>query len=149
MTTVKQLGIIILLSFGAAFLIYKWNPKSPAIYLVAGQLRPDELTLNQVLKLEKEGGVVWIDARKGLDYQKGHVEGAFLLNEQEDFFALLEPIWAKLQNLSDLPFVVYCGSESCAASRKVADKLRDSVGIAEVYILSGGDEVLRKSGLIN
>ena len=116
---------------------------------MAGQLRPDEVTLNQVLKLEKEGGVVWIDARKGLDYQKGHVEGAFLLNEQEDFFALLEPIWAKLQNLSDLPFVVYCGSESCAASRKVADKLRDSVGIAEVYILSGGDEVLRKSGLIN
>ena len=149
MTTVKQLGIIILLSFGAAFLIYKWHPKSPALYLVAGQLRPDEVTLNQVLKLEKEGGVVWIDARKRLDYQKGHVEGAFLLNEQENFFALLEPIWAKLQNLSDLPFVVYCGSESCAASRKVADKLRDSVGIAEVYILSGGDEVLRKSGLIN
>ncbi len=149
MTTVKQLGIIILLSFGAAFLIYKWHPKSPALYLVAGQLRPDEVTLNQVLKLKKERGIVWIDARKRLDYQKGHVEGAFLLNEQEDFFALLEPIWAKLQNLSDLPFVVYCGSESCAASRKVADKLRDSVGIAEVYILSGGDEVLRKSGLIN
>ena len=62
---------------------------------------------------------------------------------------MLEPIWSKIQNLSDLPFVVYCGSEACAASRKVADRLRDSVGIAEVYILSGGDEVLRDAGLIN
>jgi len=148
-TTIKQLGIIILLSFGAAFLIYKWHPKSPALYLVAGQLRPDEVTLSEVLKLKKERGVVWIDARKGADYHKGHVEGAFLLNEQEDFFALLEPIWPKIQNLSDLPFVVYCGSAACAASRKIADRLRDSVGITEVYILDGGDEVLRKAGLMN
>ena len=149
MTTIKQLGIIILLSIGSAFLIYNVHPKSPALYLVAGQLRPDEVTLSKVLEWSKGDGVVWIDARKGADYQEGHVEGAFLLNEQEDFFALLEPIWSKIQNLSDLPFVVYCGSDACAASRKVADRLRDSVGIAEVYILSGGDEALRNAGLIN
>ena len=149
MTTIKQLGIIILLSIGAAFLIYKVHPKRPALYLVAGQIRPGEVALSKVIEWSKGDGVVWIDARKSVDYQKGHVEGAFLLNEQEDFFALLEPIWSKIQNLSDLPFVVYCGSEACAASRKVADRLRDSVGIAEVYILSGGDEVLRDAGLIN
>ena len=149
MTTVKQVGIIVFLSIGAAFLIYKWHPKSPALYLVAGQLRANEVTLSEVLEWKKEKGVVWIDARKGVDYHKGHVEGAFLLNEQEDFFALLEPVWAKIQNLSDLPFVVYCGSDSCATSRKVADILRDSVGISEVYILNGGDEVLREAGLIN
>jgi len=148
-TTIKQLGIIVLLSIGSAFLIYNVHPKRPALYLVAGQLRPDEVTLSEVLEWTKGKGVVWIDARKGEDYRKGHVEGAFLLNEQEDFFALLEPIWSKIQNLSDRPFVVYCGSEACAASRKVADRLRDSVGIAEVYILSGGDGELRDAGLIN
>ena len=149
MTTIKQLGIITLLSLGVALLIYKWHPKSPALYLVAGHLRSDEVILSKVLEWEKSKRVVWIDARKGTDYRQGHVKGAFLLNEQEDFFALLEPIWSEIQNLSDLPFVVYCGSEACASSRKVANRLRDSIGIAEVYILSGGDEVLRNAGLIN
>ena len=66
----------------------------------------------------------------------------------EDFYSLLEPIWSEIQNKSDLPFIVYCSSESCLASRKVAEKLRESVGVSEVYILKGGEKSLTERGLL-
>ena len=111
-------------------------------------MRNDEVELEQVLKWANGKGVVWIDARSRQDYEKAHVDGAFLLNEMEDFYKLLEPIWSKIQNKADLPFIVYCSSESCLASRKASEKLRETVGIAEVYILEGGLKSLIDSGLI-
>ena len=104
--------------------------------------------LEQVLKWANDKGVVWIDARSRGDYEIDHVEGAFLLNEMEDFSKLLEPIWSEIQNNADLPFIVYCSSESCLASRKVSEKIRETVGVAEVYILEGGLKSLIDRGLI-
>ena len=148
MRTVRQLGVIAVLTLGSAVAIHLWHPNSPPLYLVSGQLRNDEIRLDTALEWRNGKGIVWIDSRTSKDYYQGHVDGAFLLNKQEDFYALLEPIWAQIQNQSDLPFVVYCGSDACAASRQVAKQLRDSVGIAEVYILKGGDSSLREAGLL-
>ena len=128
--------------------IYMWHPERPALYLVPNQLRDDEIMLNKVLEWEADRGVVWIDARSRANFDKSRVEGAYLLNEMEDFYSLLEPIWSEIQNKSDLPFIVYCSSESCLASRKVAEKLRESVGVSEVYILKGGEKSLTERGLL-
>ena len=128
--------------------IYMWHPERPALYLVPNQLRDDEIMLNKVLEWEADRGVVWIDARSRSNFDKSRVEGAYLLNEMEDFYSLLEPIWSEIQNKSDLPFIVYCSSESCLASRKVAEKLRESVGVSEVYILKGGEKSLTERGLL-
>ena len=128
--------------------IYMWHPERPALYLVPNQLRDDEIMLNKVLEWEADRGVVWIDARSRANFDKSRVKGAYLLNEMEDFYSLLEPIWSEIQNKSDLPFIVYCSSESCVASRKVAEKLRESVGVSEVYILKGGEKSLTERGLL-
>ena len=128
--------------------IYMWHPERPALYLVPNQLRDDEIMLNKVLEWEADRGVVWIDARSRANFDKSRVKGAYLLNEMEDFYSLLEPIWSEIQNKSDLPFIVYCSSESCIASRKVAEKLRESVGVSEVYILKGGEKSLTERGLL-
>ena len=147
----KLLYQIISIFFMAAFsglAIYMWHPERPALYLVPNQLRDDEIMLNKVLEWEADRGVVWIDARSRANFDKSRVEGAYLLNEMEDFYSLLEPIWSEIQNKSDLPFIVYCSSESCLASRKVAEKLRESVGVSEVYILKGGEKSLTERGLL-
>jgi 3-mercaptopyruvate sulfurtransferase SseA len=34
--------------------------------------------------------------------------------------------------------IVYCGSESCATSKLIADRLRESLPDAEIYSLKGG-----------
>ena len=128
--------------------IYMCHPERPALYLVPNQLRDDEIMLNKVLEWEADRGVVWIDARSRANFDKSRVKGAYLLNEMEDFYSLLEPIWSEIQNKSDLPFIVYCSSESCLASRKVAEKLRESVGVSEVYILKGGEKALTERGLL-
>ena len=128
--------------------IYIWHPERPALYLVPNQLRDDEIMLDKVLEWEADEGVVWIDARSRANFDKSRVKGAYLLNEMEDFYSLLEPIWSEIQNKSDLPFIVYCSSESCLASRKVAEKLRESVGVSEVYILKGGEKSLTERGLL-
>mgnify|MGYP003310626821 FL=1 len=125
-----------------------WHPERPALYLVPNQLRDDEIMLDKVLEWEADRGVVWIDARSRANFDKSRVKGAYLLNEMEDFYSLLEPIWSEIQNKSDLPFIVYCSSESCLASRKVAEKLRESVGVSEVYILKGGEKSLTERGLL-
>ena len=143
-----QILIIAIIVAISGLVIYLGHPDRPPFYLVAGQLRKDEVELEQVLKWANDKGVVWIDARSRQDYEKAHVDGAFLLNEMEDFYKLLEPIWSKIQNKADLPFIVYCSSESCLASRKVSEKLRETVGIAEVYILEGGLKSLIDRGLI-
>ena len=132
----------------SGLVIYMWHPERPALYLVPNQLRDDEIMLNKVLEWEADRGVVWIDARSRANFDKSRVEGAYLLNEMEDFYSLLEPIWSEIQNKSDLPFIVYCSSESCLASRKVAEKLRESVGVSEVYILKGGEKSLTERGLL-
>ena len=124
-----------------------WHPERPAFYLVPNQLREDEIMLDKVLEWDA-GGVVWIDARSRKKFETSRVKGAYLLNEMEDFYSLLEPIWSEIQNKSDLPFIVYCSSESCVASRKIAEKLRESVGVSEVYILKGGEKSLTERGLL-
>ena len=98
-----------------------------------------EITLEKALQWQRADNIVWIDARTREQFDSGHRQGAFLLNEQEwnnpDTFI-------ELTHRSDKRFVVYCNLRKCKASKKIADEMR-ARGFPEVFVLKGGWEVLK------
>ena len=122
-------GFAFLPAIGQA-LYFRGNPA-----LVARPLDPHEVTLAQ----EKTWGaaVLWIDARAEEEYEKGHIPGALLLNE-DNWNALLPTVlsaWGAERKL-----VVYCSRVSCNASHGVAERLRKEAGLENVYVFPGGWE---------
>jgi rhodanese-related sulfurtransferase len=79
---------------------------------------------------------LWIDARAEDDYTAGHIDGALSLNEANWETHLVELIGAWLE--SPRPIVVYCASESCGTSKRIAERLRSNLPDAEIYSLHGG-----------
>jgi rhodanese-related sulfurtransferase len=81
--------------------------------------------------------VLWVDARPDAQFAAGHVPDARQLNEDR---------WNELlpQFLSgwspDKRVIVYCSSQSCAASHEVARRLREEAQLSDVYVLHGGWE---------
>ncbi len=98
----------------------------------------DQVTLAQVAAWQP--APLWIDARTAAEHASGHVPGSILLNE-DTWEALLPGFimaWTPGQRI-----VVYC-SASCAASRRVAVRLR-LAGASEVSVLKGGWEGWRSA----
>jgi rhodanese-related sulfurtransferase len=88
------------------------------------------------------GNTIWVDARPDAEFEREHIPGAVLLNEDR---------WNKLlpQFLDswspEKRVVVYCSSQSCNASREVARRLRDEAQLKNVFVLQGGWEEWLKS----
>jgi rhodanese-related sulfurtransferase len=85
---------------------------------------------------------IWIDARPQDEFEREHVPGALLLNEDR-WNELLPPVlavWAPEKRI-----VVYCSSESCGSSREIAHRLRKEAGLANVFVLEGGWEGWKKA----
>lgn len=119
--------------------------------LVAFAIRPDalpwdistyEVELDVALEME---GVLWIDARAPEDFEKGSYANSLSVNEEswEDGFANLLGEW-----IPDMPVVVFCSSQSCLRSHHVAERLREELGVEEVYTLKDGLESLIEAGLV-
>lgn len=111
------------------------HPRAPAWYLTEEPLRDDEVTLERV-QSEWKGDVLWIDARPTDQFEAGHVPEAKPLNEQsfdDQLFELLETL-----QTNTLPVIIYCGGESCHASRTVRQKLLERVPLENVFVLRGG-----------
>lgn len=86
--------------------------------------------------------VLWLDARDKDDFENGHVANAQLLNA-DDWDNLLPAVlnsWSP-----DRRIVVYCSQKSCDASKEVARRLRDEVGLKNVFVLKGGWEAWQES----
>jgi len=84
---------------------------------------------------------IWIDARPQDEFEREHVPGALLLNEDR-WNELLPPvlaIWAPEKRI-----IVYCSSESCGSSREIAHRLRKEAGLTNVFVLEGGWEAWNK-----
>lgn len=100
-------------------------------------VREGEVELAQV---EAWGAnVMWVDARPEAQFQERHIPGAILLNE--DRWNELLP--AFLQQWSpEKQIVVYCSSQSCAASHDVARRLQEEAGLPKetIHVLHGGWE---------
>lgn len=98
----------------------------------------EQVTFQEVQRLEK---VIWVDARSWDAYQKHHYPQALWVSEDDwenGLFVLLEN-W-----LPDQAIVVYCDSQTCNASKQVAERLLSDLGIEKIYVLTGGYQELLK-----
>lgn len=95
----------------------------------------DEVTLEQTRAWGDR--VLWIDARPDQEYARRHVPNAVSLNEDRwaELLPQLLQVWSPEKHT-----VVYCSSQSCAASHEVARRLREEAGLGNVYVLHGGWE---------
>jgi len=92
-----------------------------------------EVTLTEVLAWKEP--VLWIDARVTGEYQQNHIPGAISLND-DNFESELASVLNAWQPGSKV--IVYCDTQLCDASHAMAERLRNEVGIPEVWILYGG-----------
>ena len=95
----------------------------------------DEVTLEDTRAWGE--AVLWVDARPDEQFSQEHIPGAISLNE--DRWSELLPsvlnVWSPQKRT-----IVYCSSQSCAASHEVARRLREEAGLKNVFVLHGGWE---------
>ena len=135
MSAVREAALLILVTLVAATATHYFHPRAPSWYLSDELLRDDEVTL-EIIARRWHNDVVWIDARPRKQFDAGHVPSALLINE-ESADQLLMQHFEKLQD-NEKPVVVYCGSEACQASKKIAAYLRDKLPLTKIYVLRGG-----------
>ena len=80
--------------------------------------------------------VLWVDARARAKYEREHIPGAILLNEDE-WVRLVGPFldaWEPGKTI-----VVYCDSGSCDASLSVAGRIKTELQVdSPIWVLHGG-----------
>ena len=101
--------------------------------LAAGEIR---LTDAQVLD------VIWLDARTIEEFEEGHIPDALFFDEGDWDLGLITLMNAWL--MDPRPIVLYCGSESCGTSKRIAERLRATLPDAEIYSLKGGWDAWQK-----
>ncbi len=134
-----QSALLLLLAAGGAWATWRWNPGRPELSLVTEVAGPDEITITDALALEKTTGVIWLDARTRVEFDKGHITGALLLNVYE--WVDLAPAVVQLLSESDKhpAIVIYCDSAKCTASHEVAKQMKDlPLGDWDIRVLHGG-----------
>ena len=132
-STFLQAAILIGISVAVAGAVALWHPRAPAWFLVEVP-DPWEILPDEVRALE--GEVVWIDARPRKAFEKEHLPGALLLDE-DDWGNLMFEHQDALQEALGKPVIVYCDGKRCTRSQSVAQKLRELVGLDPVYVLKG------------
>lgn len=82
-------------------------------------------------------GAIWVDARPDNEFEREHVPGALLLNEDRwnELLPQFLAAWSPEKKV-----VVYCSTQGCNASREVARRLRSEAQLKEVFVLEGGWE---------
>lgn len=131
--TLVQAALLFALSVAIAGGVALWHPRAPAWFLVE-EPDPWAVTPEQVRAFQE--AVVWIDARPQKLYDKGHLEGALLLDEDQWGDLMFQHQDALLAALGK-PVVVYCDGKRCKRSQSVSKKLRELVGLDPVYTLKG------------
>jgi rhodanese-related sulfurtransferase len=107
------------------------NAAAPAVPAVM----PTAVTWAEAKPLVNAGQVVLVDARAGALYEAGHIPGAISLPESstpEEIFAFQKKFGPTAQ------LIVYCGSQSCSLSRRLAEKLTQQFGFPSVRYMTGG-----------
>ena len=127
--TLRQLALVLALALVPALVSgawqLQWRKQEP--------LAPGEVRLATARLWGDQ--VQWVDARARAKYERTHIPGALLLNEDE---------WEKLVGPfldawdADKTLVVYCDGGSCEASQAVAERIRTELKIGGVFVLKGG-----------
>lgn len=125
----KCLIIVALSLTGAGYSLFSGMAPLP---WVAPELAPGEIRLVDANALDP----IWVDARSLEKYEQAHIPDAVFFDEDawDDSLVDLMNRWLTEPH----PIVVYCGSESCGTSRRVAERLREALPDAEIYSLKGG-----------
>ena len=125
----RQLALVLALALVPALVSGAWQ----LAWKKEEPLAPGEVRL--VTAREWGDHVQWVDARPRAKYERTHIPGALLLNEDE---------WDKLVGPfldawdADKTLVVYCDGGSCEASQAVAERIRNELKIGGVLVLKGG-----------
>ena len=126
----RELCIVLLLTaIGIAYsLVGGLSPQPGAeLELQAGEIYlADAQTLNPI----------WVDARALEEFEESHLPGALFFDESDWDTGLLELMNTWL--IEPRPIVIYCGAEACETSKRIAERLRESLPDAEIYSLKGG-----------
>ncbi len=96
-----------------------------------------ELAAGEIRLLDAQAlDVIWLDARPIDDFEIDHIPGAIFFDEGDWDTGLMDLMNAWL--MQPRPIIVYCGSESCGTSKRIAEGLREALPDAEIYSLKGG-----------
>ena len=79
---------------------------------------------------------IWVDARAVEEFEKSHLPGALFFDESDWETGLFELMNTWL--MQPRPIVIYCETEACGTSKRIAERLRKSLPDAEIYSLKGG-----------
>ena len=79
---------------------------------------------------------IWVDARAVEQFEESHLPGALFFDESDWETGLFELMNTWL--MQPRPIVIYCGTEACGTSKRIAERLRKSLPDAEIYSLKGG-----------
>lgn len=107
-------------------------------------MTPEEFAANSVYLLEPAGDIIFVDARRRSQYERGHVPGAYCVprNDPQALAELLEH--------TDQAFmiVIYCQGGNCEDSIFTAEDLvyRNGIEPERVWIYEGGWEEWIKTG---
>jgi rhodanese-related sulfurtransferase len=134
-----QSAALLLLAAAGAWATWRWHPERPELYLTAEPAGPDEITVADALALEKEKGVIWIDARRRPEFEKGHIPGAFLLNIYEWDDLMMPVVHALGADDPRRTVIIYCDAQKCASSRELRERMLDfGLGDFDIRVLHGG-----------
>jgi rhodanese-related sulfurtransferase len=131
-----------MLSFIKELLIIAALTTIGAVYsLVSSQAPPPwaepKLAAGEILLIDAQViNPIWIDARDEADYVADHLAGAIWLTDANWDSGIMELMGTWLE--SPRPIVIYCSSESCGTSKRIAERLRSELPDSEVYSLHGG-----------
>jgi rhodanese-related sulfurtransferase len=127
----RQAAAIVLLAAIPALAATLWHPHKPEWSRSTGDT--PEISWDRARALKS--GVLWIDARKADDFQRGHIDNALSLDEArwEDSLPGVIAAWHPGATI-----VVYCDGADCGTSRSVARRLKRELGVSGVYVLKGG-----------
>ncbi len=133
-----QGALLLLLAVGAAWATYRWHPERPELYLISELAGPDEITVSDAIAMEKAQGVLWLDARRREQFDKGHIPGAMLLNIYE-WEELMMPVVNALSDGPRRTMIIYCDAQKCSSSRELREKIINfGLGEFDIRLLHGG-----------
>lgn len=109
------------------------NMQASSPQAVVTPAKPLEIRIDQVEKLLANPDVLFIDARKANEYERGHIGNAINIFTPE-----FEQHIPRIIGLPrDKPIVVYCGGGACELSHELAGHLV-GLGFTRVFVYTGG-----------
>ncbi len=102
-----------------------------------------ELTLDDIHTLLRDGSTRFVDAREPHEFSAGHLVGSILLPASA-VYANIERVTTMVA--PDERIIVYCTSRKCDASHVVSDVLRNEFSFTNVQVFPGGWEAIEAAG---